>query len=158
MSWYPTQSSYPATELTNLFLIILMPSIRPGRDKYQFLSNSFVLTENWTSDRPYARLTLCRFGHQAQSLSYRGFLMQSFFQRLPLQVAFHLGRWVHLTTIMSFLWLSNSGSFTHCRLSLFCMLLWQNAKFSQFNSKYHIVCLAVKWKDTYININLTHVH
>ena len=35
-SWYPIRSNYLDTELTSLCSILLMPSARPGSEKYQF--------------------------------------------------------------------------------------------------------------------------
>ena len=45
MTCYPTQSHYPHTEPTSPCPILIMPSIRLGSNKYQFLSHWFDSTK-----------------------------------------------------------------------------------------------------------------
>ena len=54
MTHYPTQSHYPDTELTSLYALLLMLSIRPGSNNYQFCK-SLVWIDRESNSRPPAQ-------------------------------------------------------------------------------------------------------
>ena len=72
VTWYPTQSHYPGTELTNPFSILIMLSAWLGRDTYQFLSHWFDSTRIQTHGSEFHNLPNRETDAQLNSASPSG--------------------------------------------------------------------------------------
>ena len=75
MIWYPTQSHYPNTELTNLYPSLVMLNIILGGNKSQFCE----LSEIWTRNLSDRKLSIIWVGHCRRWSVYGGRMLLSWY-------------------------------------------------------------------------------